>query len=171
MKRLFIPAMLLFSVMGSNLAMAESKSDDSKSIVGQVETIKVYDLEMDYLARIDTGAATTSIHAKDIKVIGDESDSDNMRDHLGHTVEFTSINEKGEEATYKGKIVKVSKIRNAQGVERRYAVKMDLGWNGEHKTVAVNLRDRSKLEYKLLIGRNWLEGDYLVDVEKLDEND
>ncbi|MGR5142079.1 ATP-dependent zinc protease [Photobacterium sp. DNB23_23_1] len=163
--------MLFFSVIGSNLAMAESKSDDSKSIVGQVETIKVYDLEMDYLARIDTGAATTSIHAKDINVIGDDSDSDNMRDHLGHTVEFTSVNENGEKAQYKGKIVKVSKIRNAQGVERRYSVEMDLGWNGEHKTVTVNLRDRSKLDYKLLIGRNWLEGDYLVDVEKLDEND
>lgn len=89
---------------------------------------------------------------------------------LAH-VEFTSYNEKGEEAKFKGKIVKVSKIRNAQGVERRYAVKMDLGWNGQHKTVNVNLRDRSKLEYKLLIGRNWLSGDYLVDVDKEDDAD
>ncbi|MGF1686710.1 RimK/LysX family protein [Photobacterium japonica] len=145
--------------------------DGGKSIVGQVETIKVYELDMDYLARIDTGAATTSIHAKDIKVLGEDSDSENMRDHLGHMVEFTSYNEQGKEAKFKGKIVKVSKIRNAQGVERRYAVKMDLGWNGEHKTVNVNLRDRSKLEYKLLIGRNWLSGNYLVDVDKEDDAD
>lgn len=173
MKKLFIPVVLLASLVGvgSSLSVVEAKSVKDKSVVGQVETIKVHGLDLDYLARIDTGAATTSIHAKDIKVIGEDSESDRMRDHLGHTVEFTSINEKGEEAKYRGKIVKVSKIRNAQGVERRYAVKMDLGWNGQHKEVAVNLRDRSKLEYKLLIGRNWLSGDYLVDVDKSDSDD
>ncbi|WP_428477361.1 ATP-dependent zinc protease family protein [Photobacterium japonica] len=169
MKKLFIPALFFLSLFNINVAMADC--DGGKSIVGQVETIKVYELDMDYLARIDTGAATTSIHAKDIKVLGEDSDSENMRDHLGHMVEFTSYNEQGKEAKFKGKIVKVSKIRNAQGVERRYAVKMDLGWNGEHKTVNVNLRDRSKLEYKLLIGRNWLSGNYLVDVDKEDDAD
>ncbi len=68
-------------------------------------------------------------------------------------------------------IIKVSKIRNAQGVERRYAVVMDLIRNGQNKALPVNLRDRSKLEYKLLIGRNWLANDYLVDVTKNDEDD
>ena len=29
----------------------------------------------------------------------------------------------------------------------------------------VNLRDRSAMTYKLLIGRNWLSEDYLVDVD------
>ena len=169
MKKLLLPAVVVFSMLGASITMAHSGGELQKSVVGQVETIKVHELDMDFKARIDTGAATTSIHATDIKVIGEESDS--MRDNLGETVMFTSVNENGEKATYKGKIIKVSKIRNAQGVERRYAVKMDLGWNGEHKRVAVNLRDRSKLEYKLLIGRNWLSGDYLVDVDKLDEDD
>ena len=170
MNKILLSAVILLSAT-SSIAMAGAKMKDHKSIVGQVETIKVHQLDMDYKARIDTGAATTSIHAVDIKVTGEESDSDDMRDHLGETVEFTSINENGEKTKFKGRIIKVSKIRNAQGVERRYAVEMDLGWNGEHKTVAVNLRDRSKLDYKLLIGRNWLEGSYLVDVEKKDEDD
>lgn len=170
MKKILFSVVILLSAM-SSFVMAGTKMKEYKSIVGQVETIKVHELEMVYKARIDTGAATTSIHAIDIKVSGKNSDSDDMRDHLGESVEFTSINEKGKKTKFKGKIIKVSKIRNAQGVERRYAVNMDLGWNGEHKTVAVNLRDRSKLEYKLLIGRNWLEGNYLVDVEKKDEDD
>ncbi|ELR65767.1 Hypothetical protein C942_00853 [Photobacterium marinum] len=171
MKKILLPALFLICSTGANLAMADSNDSKQKSIVGQVETIKVHELDLDFKARIDTGAKTTSIHATDIKVIGEDSDSDNMREHLGHMVEFTATNENGDEVRYKGKIIKVSKIRNAQGVERRYAVKMDLGWNGEHKTVSVNLRDRSKLEYKLLIGRNWLSGDYLVDVDKKDEDD
>lgn len=166
MKKFLLPVMIMLSMASVSTVLAHEKS-----VVGQVETIRVHELEMDYQARIDTGAATTSIHATDVQVIGEDSDSDDMRDHLGEMVKFTSVNEKGEKATYKGKIIKVSKIRNAQGVERRYAVKMDLGWNGEHKRVAVNLRDRSKLDYKLLIGRNWLSGDYLVDVDKRDEDD
>ncbi|WP_299013252.1 RimK/LysX family protein [uncultured Photobacterium sp.] len=169
MKKILLPALILICSTGANLAMADGNDNKQKSIVGQIETIKVHELDLDFQARIDTGAKTTSIHATDIKVIGDKSN--NMRDHLGDIVEFTATNENGEKAKYKGKIIKVSKIRNAQGVERRYAVKMDLGWNGEHKTVAVNLRDRSKLDYKLLIGRNWLSGDYLVDVDKKDEDD
>ena len=171
MKKFGLSAIVLAAICTAIPSIALAKTQDGKSIVGEVETILIHELDLDYKARIDTGAKTTSIHAVDIKVSGKDSDSDDMRDHLGETVEFTTFNEQGEKARFKGKIVKVSKIRNAQGVERRYAVKMDLGWNGEHKTVAVNLRDRSKLDYKLLIGRNWLEGNYLVDVEKSDDDD
>ncbi|GAB6260437.1 RimK/LysX family protein [Photobacterium sp. CCB-ST2H9] len=172
MNKALIPLMLIVCTLSSPFSLAEegkSRPQEKKSIVGQVETIKIPDLDMEFLARIDTGANTTSINASNIRVLGEKSDD--MRENLGSMVEFTTENEKGEKATYKGKIVKVSKIRNAQGVERRYAVKMDLSWNGEHKRVSVNLRNRSKLEYKLLIGRNWLMGDYLVDVEKSDEDD
>ena len=48
---------------------------------------------------------------------------------------------------------------------------MDLIWNGKSHAIPVNLRDRKKLEYKLLIGRNWLDGKYLVDVSKKDNDD
>ncbi|WP_249199433.1 RimK/LysX family protein [Photobacterium sp. GJ3] len=172
MKKVLIPFMFVVCALNSPFTTAEegkSRPQEKKSIVGQVETIQISDLEMQYLARIDTGANTTSINAYDIRVLGDKSDD--MRENLGNMVEFTTENEKGEKATYKAKIVKVSKIRNAQGVERRYGVKMDLSWNGEHKRITVNLRNRSKLEYKLLVGRNWLMGDYLVDVEKSDDDD
>ena len=138
----------------------------NKTIVGQIETIHIKELNSDYQARIDTGAATTSIHATNIEIVGQKEESDNMRDHLGDTVKFTTYNEDNEAFEHTGRIIKVSKIRNAQGVERRYAVRMHLEFDGKDKKIAVNLRDRSKLDYKLLIGRNWLEGDYLVDVEK-----
>lgn len=138
----------------------------NKTIVGQIETIHIKELNTNYKARIDTGAATTSIHATDIEIVGQEDESDDMRDHLGDTVKFTTYNEDNIATKHTGRIIKVSKIRNAQGVERRYAVRMHLEFDGKEKKIAVNLRDRSKLEYKLLIGRNWLAGDYLVDVER-----
>ncbi|WP_375320343.1 ATP-dependent zinc protease [Aliivibrio logei] len=143
-----------------------NESCSNKTIVGQIETIHIKELNTNYKARIDTGAATTSIHATNIEIVGQEDESDDMRDHLGDTVKFTTYNEDNIATKHTARIIKVSQIRNAQGVERRYAVRMHLTFDGKEKKVAVNLRDRSKLNYKLLIGRNWLEGDYLVDVDK-----
>ena len=34
------------------------------------------------------------------------------------------------------------------------------------KKILVNLNDRSASTYKLLLGRNWLSGSYLVDVDQ-----
>ncbi|MBP2701096.1 ATP-dependent zinc protease [Photobacterium lucens] len=170
MKNILISAVLLLA-SGTTFAAPQC---DGKSIVGPVETIQVKDLGISYKARIDTGANTTSINAYDIKVDGKPDTDDSkkaMYDNLGHMVTFKTKNELGQEVSHTAKIIKVSKIRNAQGVERRYAVVMDLIWNGQHKAIPVNLRDRSKLEYKLLIGRNWLANDYLVDVTKNDEDD
>ncbi|MUK49402.1 ATP-dependent zinc protease family protein [Aliivibrio fischeri] len=159
-------AILSISLLLLSSSVFAHESCSNKTIVGQIETIHIDELNTDYEARIDTGAATTSIHATNIQIINQEDESDDMRDHLGDTVKFTTYNEDKVATEHTGRIIKVSKIRNAQGVERRYAVRMHLRFNGEEKKVAVNLRDRSKLDYKLLIGRNWLEGDYLVDVEK-----
>ncbi|MGF1807538.1 RimK/LysX family protein [Aliivibrio sifiae] len=162
MKKFFISLCLLL-ISTSSFA---DETCSNKTIVGQIETIHIKELNSNYQARIDTGAATTSIHATNIKIVGTDEESDNMRDHLGDTIKFTTYNENGDASEHTGRIIRVSNIRNAQGVERRYAVRMHLEFDGKEKKIAVNLRDRSKLDYKLLIGRNWLEGDYLVDVEK-----
>jgi hypothetical protein len=34
------------------------------------------------------------------------------------------------------------------------------------KEVQVNLRDRTPMAYKLLVGRDWIRGDFLVDVSR-----
>lgn len=154
--------LLITSILLSGNSMAETK----KSIVGQIENIKIKELNLNMLARIDTGAKTTSINAKNIKVIGHKEKSEDLRDHLGDKVSFTVETENGETMDYVSDIVRVVKIRNAQGVERRFLVNLTLVWNGKEKKIQVNLRNREKLEYKLLIGRDWLMNDYLVDVNK-----
>ena len=63
-------------------------------------------------------------------------------------------------------IVKVSTVKNSQGTEQRYVIELPLSWKHVKKNVQVNLRDRSKMTYKLLIGRNFLSHDFLVDVDK-----
>jgi hypothetical protein len=137
-------------------------SSIDKKLVGAVEKMCVVTIGMDFQARIDTGARTTSLHAIDINV--QEGEQDKQR-NIGKFVEFKTINEQGAEKELRMKITNVTRISNAQGIEYRYMVKMNLLWKGCLKQVDINLRDRSLMKYKLLIGRDWLRGDFLVDVE------
>ncbi|MCE2596561.1 RimK/LysX family protein [Motilimonas cestriensis] len=149
--------MCLSGLFASFYSVAEKRS------VGPVEYIKVTELDnFKFLTRIDTGANTTSIHAFDIKV---NNDAGKMKANIGKTVTFTTMNEKKEFRTYQAQIVDVVTIRNSIAKEQRYQVELSLSWRGESKKVVVNLSDRKKMSYKLLIGRNWLQGDYVVDVE------
>ncbi len=133
-----------------------------KKLVGAVERMSVIATGLDYQARIDTGARTTSLHAVDIYVEQAEQD---IQKNIGKFVKFTTINEQGAEKLLRMKISNITRVTNAQGIEYRYMVKMNLLWKNCQTLFDINLRDRSQMKYKLLIGRDWLHGDYLVDVE------
>ena len=134
-----------------------------KMVVGETARIAVVEAGMKFLARIDTGARVTSIHALDVEV---QDGSQDKRANEGKPVSFRVVNAEGEEAVLESTIVDVASVRNAQGTEYRYVVELTLVWEGFSKVVQVNLRDRSAMTYKLLIGRNWLAKDFLVDVDK-----
>lgn len=134
----------------------------AKIIIGETAWIQVAQLPFPFLARIDTGARTTSIHATDIQI----SDASTVaHENIGKTISFKTVNRDGTFQTLTTDIVQVSTIRNSQGIEQRYVIELRLSYQDKQKKVLVNLRDRSQMKYKLLIGRNWLAGDFLVDVD------
>lgn len=155
----------LVAVLAASTITTSAMADDQaapRKVVGQLETIHVQEADMDFLARIDTGARVTSIHATGIEVAEPNPEK---KDNVGKTVTFDVTRADGGSRQISGEIVEVAKVRNAQGVEYRYVVELTLVWDGDSKKVQVNLRDRSAMTYKLLIGRNWLRDDYLVDVD------
>ncbi|GGP39847.1 hypothetical protein GCM10009347_04490 [Shewanella algicola] len=133
-------------------------------VVSQIETMTVANSGLMFKARIDTGAGNTSLHAVDLEVIGGESV--NMKQNIGKTIAFTTVNEQGDKKRMQAEIVSTSTVRNSQGRETRYMVKLDVGFPDSLHNVYVNLRDRSHMNYKLLIGRNFLKKGYLVDVSR-----
>ena len=134
-----------------------------KKIIGATADMSVEGTGIHYIARIDTGAGRTSLNAKDIVV--EASNGENMHHDVGKMVSFTTENAQGQSKRLTAKIVGINKVTNSQGVERRYIIKLNITYHGETRKVRVNLRDRSSMEYKLLIGRDWLKGHYMVDVE------
>lgn len=148
----------LFLLLVSTLTMSCSHAP-SKHIIGAVEIVQIQDLN--YRARIDTGADITSLNAYNLDIQGEES---NVNANIGKTLRFNTANENGESQTIETKIVKVNTISNVLGSESRYVVELAIAWGDYVRTVEVNLRDRSKMQFAVLIGRNWLKNAFVVDV-------
>ena len=115
-----------------------SQETSSKKVIGETARISVAEADIEYLARIDTGARITSVHAMNMKVAEGSSEKKN---NVGKMVTFSTENEKGELREVTTKIIDVAKVRNAQGVEYRYVVDLNLNWQSLNKRGRVNLRD------------------------------
>lgn len=157
MKRsIVLICLFFFCLIGTSVFAKE------KSLIGETAWIEVGAVSFAYLARIDTGARITSIHAVNVEIKDGSSVPDK---NVGKTVSFQTVNRDGKTEQITAAITKVSTVKNSQGTEQRYVIELPLAWKHVKKDVQVNLRDRSKMTYKLLIGRNFLSRDFLVDVD------
>ena len=127
--------------------------EQSKRVVGQTETVRIAGTPLALPGRVDTGARTTSIHAEAIEI-------------HGRTVSFQLKDDDGRRFALERRIVRKATVRNAAGEEERVFVELTLEFDGQSKPLLVNLRDRSRMTYPLLLGRNWLNGDFVVDVSR-----
>ena len=91
-------------------------------------------------------------------------------DNIGKTVRFLVKGSSGKTEWIETKIaaavrIKSSVFKNGE-FDRRYKVRLTLQWKEFRKEVLVTLNDRTEMAYPLLIGRNFLRGDFLVDVDQ-----
>ncbi len=134
------------------------KEKDAKTIIGEAEYIYVPSSKIKLKARIDTGATTTSIHALDIK----EFERDGQK-----WVKFKLIDENKKEIERALPIQRVTTIkRHGANSLKRYVVQLRLNLGESSQLVDVTLANRSNFTYPLLIGRNFLNGIFIVDVSK-----
>jgi len=150
------------SVPIASTLLAQSESEKvAKRILGPVATIGEGETDIQFLARVDTGATTCSLHAAEKRVI---DGSKYMEDNLGKTIRFRIENRTGESKWLRRTIVEIRKIRTSEGEETRYLVPMTLLCNDVQREVLVSLNDRSRMSYAMLLGRNFLAGEFVVDV-------
>ncbi len=138
-------------------------ADSLKQIVGVTEVVFVEEANLSFIARVDTGAKTSSIHAENIEL-------DLSGDPRGKPISFDLVTKEGMSSKIKTRVSSVIKVRTSEMAEHRYVVPLLIKWNGSIKSVLVTLNDRTKMKYRLLLGRNWLHGDYIVDVDKNNED-
>ena len=161
----FIALVMLMHLFLPGSVVADSPCMD-KRIIGQECWVHIEELNLEFLARVDTGATSTSIHATDFMIVEGTND---FRENIGKTINFLTISTDGEHKRLEAEIAKVQMVRSAKGREKRYMVWLTLTANGMSKKILVNLRDRSQMQYKVLMGRDWLAPDFLVDVDIMEE--
>jgi hypothetical protein len=100
--------------------------------------------------KLDTGADITSISATDIQQF--ERDGVPM-------ASFTYSNRSGQEQEFTLEVVDVMRIKAKKGEETnvRPVVMMNVKLGNVEKKVRVNLQDRSRFEYSMILGKNFLK--------------
>lgn len=122
-----------------------------KKTIGEVEDIILLPWGITVPARIDTGAATSSLDTCEINVKGKE-------------VEFTLPDRCGG-AKYILPLKGWKLVKSASGQARRPVVEIEICIADQKIPTRVTLANRSLLEYAFLLGRNTLrEGKFIVDI-------
>jgi hypothetical protein len=130
-----------------------------KIIIGVLETCSLPDFNItDLQIRIDTGAKTSSLHVDDIK-------RERRDGRLG--VSFTlhpDIYDIDKVTSCWAPISDVRRIKSSNGgVEQRLVIKTALVMHTVKKEIEITLTDRSDMSYLMLLGREGMGKDFLVD--------
>ena len=144
----------------SDEACAQLLEVPSKLMVGQMEQIWLQNIHLTLPARIDTGAETSSLDARNIELF----ERDGRR-----WVRFEILHPAtGDALLLERKLTRTVMILQSNTVEseRRPVIKLGVTIGHISQTAEFTLSNRSHLDYQVLIGRNILKDFMVVDVSK-----
>jgi len=140
------------------ILFAVSPVSFAKEVIGWVEKVTIHPGELVLKAKIDSGAKTSSIHCDCEEFI--ERDGDKY-------VKLVVTNFNGNQIRIERKIERFATIKRHFGeTQERAVINLGVCVAETYKEIEVNVIDRSGLKYQILIGRNFLAGDFLIDVDK-----
>jgi hypothetical protein len=149
--RCWISILLSSGLLGWNIASAEQ-------VIGWVNSADIYPEGIRLHARMDTGAKTSSLRGKSSKNFirnGEPWISINITDKSGHMY------------TLEHRVIRITKIKRHNGkAELRPIIALGICVSDVYQEVEVTIADEAAFNYPLLIGRNFLAGNFLVDSGK-----
>ena len=125
---------------------------EEKIVIGTVEDVILLPWGLKLPARIDTGAAKSSLDAQELTI------RDNM-------AEFR-LPQKHGGLQLRLPIIEWRHIRTPDGRQRRPIVELEFCIGSKRIRNKVNLTDRSLVKYPLILGRNFLKDNFIVDVKR-----
>lgn len=124
-------------------------------IIGGVEPVYFLPLKTPISSRIDTGAETSSVDVDNIRPF--------ERDGEKWVAFKITNNQTGESHYFEKRLVRKTTIRRIHKDEQRYVVDMDVKIGDDLINAEFSLAKRDKFSYQGLIGRNILNGRFIVD--------
>ena len=140
----------------SKTVSTASLSDSvQKDVLGWIEKVRIFPGNLLIHAKLDTGADFCSLGTPDIET---------FRKGGKRFARFLVRNRAGEERKVVAEVVRTTKIKRINGkASKRVVVRLDVCLGSHHMEVDVNLVNRSNYSYRMLIGRNFLSGNIVVD--------
>ena len=137
------------------------RTSSDKTILGQTEWIYVTKAKENFKARIDTGAATSSINALDIQEF--ERDGKNwVRFNISH-------DQDQKEQIIEARVLRYVRILQSSEpgeYDRRPVVELHVQIGGVAHRSEFTLTNRQHMEYAVLIGHSFMQDVIMVDVSK-----
>ena len=137
-------------------------AQSNKVIMGWLEKIVLLPYEITMTAKLDSGAATSSIHANNVEIF-EKKGTKWVTFTLEHKNEKNITNRIQIERPLVRKVY--IKRHGAKSVERA-VVTLDFYINGKKESTAFSLANREKFDYPVLLGREFLKKNIIIDSEK-----
>ena len=139
-------------------APPKGQTPDGKLLLGEAEWLWLDTADQAFQARIDTGAATSSISAADITIF-ERNGKDWVRFFMSHQGMDDHIQ-------IEAPLVRYVRIRQASAdeLDRRPVVRLSVRVGDQNEKTEFTLTDRSNMTYPVLLGRDFLKDIAVVDV-------
>jgi hypothetical protein len=132
--------------LGGPGSYAEAKQ---KIQLGAVENVVLLPWGVRMPARIDTGAATSSLDARNLVIKGKNAEFNLPPEYGGRRVSLP--------------ILKWKTVKTSEAEDRRPIVVVEMCIGSQRIRTRVNLNNRANVKYPLLIGRNTLARGFVVE--------
>jgi hypothetical protein len=140
--------------MASVFVVAAAAASE-KQVVGWLERALILPGGFTLSAKMDTGADNSSLNALDFTIENRDGQE---------WVRFKVTDDEGKTHQFEKKLVRIAKIkRHGAARQERPVVMIGICVGKHYREVEVNLVDRRKYKYQLLIGRSFMSGAITVD--------
>ena len=161
----FLAAVVCFSLSSAMVNAAEPSSDPDqvrggKELLGWVEWVAFAKPSLKLKAKLDSGATTSSLNAVNLKSF--EKDGEEW-------VSFDVLNSQDQTKMIRmeAPVVRHARIRRHHGkTQERPVVKLGMCLGSVYRERQFTLVDRSNFSYQVLIGRNFMRGYVVIDVDE-----
>lgn len=130
-------------------------------VLGFIEAVELPGLGIGCDAKVDTGAATSSLHAERIEEFERQGEQW-VRFHVLFNKQSARIDQ-----TCEARLVEQRVITSSNGhSSKRYIIETDINVGGLSFTTEISLSHRGSMKYPMLIGRKAIAGRFVVDVSR-----
>lgn len=154
-QRLFVVLLVALTPVLASAEKSTEKKPAKRAVLGWEEKVAIVPEGIILHAKLDTGYHGTSVYAHNIKRIKEKKDS---------WVQFDLKDRYGNEASFERKVIRRLTLKSAGNrIRTEYVVELGICLGGKYFEDEISLSDREAFSQELRLGRQSLEGHFVVD--------